>query len=317
MAKIYISYQREDQVFATELAGRLKATGHSLTYDVDALSAGTDWRATLDQGLHSSEIFVVIVSKSTLHSQTVLSEVGTARAYSRESGRMLMVPIILDDAPIPLAVQDIHCIIQPDRNLDDILPKIEIAIAQFIGHRAATQAAQAEAAEKIQSNAADYIKVAIDSLAKLESRDRWLGYIWYGFGFASLLLGIGFTLLNLSMASQMPTINVEALVFLVLKALVVVGLLGACAKYAFTLGKSYASEALKCSDRIHAIRFGEFYLRAFGEKIKWDQLKEVFQHWNIDRTSSFSSMDASSFDPKIMESMVEVSKLFKVSKSDK
>jgi hypothetical protein len=314
MAKIYISYQRDDQSFAMELAQRLKAAGHTLTYDVEALSAGTDWRTTLDQGLRTSEVFIVVVSQSTPRSQYLLAEVGAARAYSLESGRMLIVPIIIDDTPIPLSLQDIHGIVQPDRDLDHILPKVEAAISAFIGRRAAQEEAATEAAEKIQSNAADYIRVAIESLGQLESRDRWLGYVWYALGFLSLVVGIGFALWNLSVASQQPSMATESLVLVALKALVVIGLLGACAKYAFSLGKSYASEALKCSDRMHAIRFGEFYLRAFGEKTKWDELKEVFQHWNIDRTSTFSTLDASSFDPKLAESLLEWGKFLQSSK---
>lgn len=311
MAKVYISYQRDDQAFVDDLANRIKSAGHTLTYDVDALSAGADWRAELDLGLQSSEIFIVVVSNSTQQSQYVPGEIGTARTYARESGRMLLIPIIIDGAPIPLLLQDIHGIIQPDRNLDQIFPKIEEAISTFIGRRAAQQAAATAVAEKIQSNAADYIKAAIDSLDRLEVRDRRLGYLWYGLGFLSLVVGIGFTLWNMSLVGQQETIRTENLLLVALKALVVIGLLSACAKYAFSLGKSHASEALKCSDRMHAIRFGEFYLRAFGDKTKWEQLKEVFQHWNIDRNSSFSGLDVSSFDPKIVESLLEFAKHFR------
>jgi len=309
MANIYISYQRTDQTFVMELAQRLKGAGHILAFDVDTLSAGTDWRATLDQGLKASEVFIVVLSESTVKSQYVLAEVGAARAFALESGRMLIVPVIIDNSAPPLSLQDIHAIIQPDRNLDEIVPKIETAISAFIGRRAAQQAAAEEAAQKIQTNAADYIRVAIDSLAKLEVRDRRLGYVWYALGFVSLVVGIGFALWGLSMASQQTALPTENLLLVALKALVVIGLLGACAKYAFSLGKSYASEALKCSDRMHAIRFGEFYLRAFGDKTKWEELKEVFQHWNIDRSSSFSGLDVSSFDPKVVESLVELAKL--------
>ena len=85
----------------------------------------------------------------------------------------------------------------------------------------------------------------------------------------------------------------------------------------FSLGKSYSSESLKSSDRIHAIRFGEFYLRAFGDKTKWEELKEVFQHWNIDRNSSFASLDVSQFDPKILESLTDLIKVVGGSKDEK
>ena len=316
MAKIYISYQRDDQPFVVDLAQRLKNSGHTLSYDVDELSAGTDWRTALDTGLKTSEVFIVVVSKSTQRSQYVLAEVGAARAYALESGRMLLVPVIIDDTPPPLSIQDIHAVIQPDKDLDAILPKIEGAISAFMGRRAALEAAASEAAEKIQSNAADYIKVAINSLERLERRDRVLSYLWYLVGFVALILGIGFALQGLSAASQ-QALATESLLLVALKALVVIGLLGACAKYAFSLGKSYSGESLKSSDRIHAIRFGEFYLRAFGDKTKWSELKEVFQHWNIDRNSSFSALDASQFDPKIMESLLELAKFFGSKKDSK
>ncbi len=50
-------------------------------------------------------------------------------------------------------------------------------------------------------------------------------------------------------------------------------------------------------------------LPAFGAKTKWEELKEVFQHWNIDRSSSFSSLDSSSFDPKVVESLIELARI--------
>ena len=93
-----------------------------------------------------------------------------------------------------------------------------------------------------------------------------------------------------------------------LKSVIVIGLLAACAKYAFSLGISYVSEALKCSDRIHAIAFGKFYLQAYGEKATWAELKEVFQHWNIDRTSTFSSLDTTQIDPQILSLLGDVVK---------
>lgn len=317
MAKIYISYQREDLSFVSQLADNLKLSGHLLSYDIDELSAGTEWRNALDTGLKTSEIFIVVLSNNTQHSQYVLTEVGAARAYSLESGRMLLIPLVIDDIQLPLAIQDIHAIIQPDRNLTQIVQKIERAISTFIGRRAAIETAESEAAQKIQSNSADYIRVAIDSLSSLERRDRLFSYFWYLVGFIALVVGIAFALLGLSAVAQQVDLGIPSLLVVALKTVVVIGLLGACAKYAFSLGKSYSSESLKSSDRIHAIRFGEFYLRAFGEKTKWEELKEVFQHWNIDRNSSFSSLDPSQFDPKIVESILELVKIFGGKKDEK
>ncbi len=308
MARIYISYQHEDREFVVALAEQLRTAGHTLAYDIDTLSAGVDWRSTLDKALKTSEVFIVVISQTASKSQYISSEIGAARAYSQESGRMLIVPLVIDPVPLPLPLQDIHAIMSSRNELAEICRRIDTAISAFIGRRAAIDAAATETAQKIQNNAADYIRGAIDSLAGLESRDRRMSYAWYAIGFLSLAGGLAFAIPVLTTIGDQPGMPLPTAIVVSLKALIVVGLLGACAKYAFALGKSYASEALKCSDRMHAIRFGEFYLRAFGDKTRWEELKEVFQHWNIDRSSTFSNLDASSFDPKVVEALVELAK---------
>lgn len=83
--------------------------------------------------------------------------------------------------------------------------------------------------------------------------------------------------------------------------MIVVALLGACAKYTFSLGRSFTIESLKCADRLHAISFGRFYLRAYGQSATWPELKEAFANWNIDRPSAFADTSTSDFDPKLVE----------------
>ena len=87
---------------------------------------------------------------------------------------------------------------------------------------------------------------------------------------------------------------------------IAIAILAASARYAYSLGKSYMSESLKSSDRIHAIQFGKFFLRAFGSRATTAEIREVFQHWNIDRTSTFSSLDASQIDPQIVNIVVQL-----------
>jgi len=70
------------------------------------------------------------------------------------------------------------------------------------------------------------------------------------------------------------------------------------------------SEALKSADRIHAISFGKFYLKVYGARATWPEVREAFQHWNIDRTSVFSSLGTTEFDPKLMEGLLELGKSF-------
>ena len=63
-------------------------------------------------------------------------------------------------------------------------------------------------------------------------------------------------------------------------------------------------EAIRNSDRIHAISFGEFYLNAYGKVATRDEVREVFGKWNIDNGSSFISQSPKDYDPQILENLV-------------
>ena len=88
-----------------------------------------------------------------------------------------------------------------------------------------------------------------------------------------------------------------------------VGLTLAFSRLSFTLGKAHMVEALRNADRKHAISYGEFYLNAKGKDIDWSELKEAFQHWNIDKGSAFSLQNSDDFDPKLLEKALELAKV--------
>jgi hypothetical protein len=308
MARIFLSYSRSDVEFAQQLAERLVSLGNEITIDVESLSAGQDWRARLSDGLRNAEVFIVLLSRSSMSSPSVLQEIGAARAYAAESDRMLVIPVVIDDIPVPSIVQDIFVLRVLDRDFDDIVLRIEASISSFIGRRAAKDEKAAEVAKRIETNAASYIDEAVQFQRNAESSNRIAGIVWHIAGFVSLLGGIVFATLALTNPNSNRATEWTDLGIATLKSVIVIGLLAACAKYAFSLGKSYISESLKCSDRIHAIAFGKFYLQAYGEKATWVELKEVFQHWNIDRTSIFSTLDAAQIDPQILSLLGDIVK---------
>jgi len=317
MSKIYLSYNQKDQEFVLQVSAKLKEQGHEITVDVDSISPGQNWRNALSEGLKSSDVFIVFLSENSLSSQFVLSEIGAARAYSDESDRMLLVPVLIDNISIPPVIQDLLVITATDRNIIELINRIEAAIASFFGRRTAKEEKEDALSLRIEINAAEYIEEAIALLGKLEARNRYFGIGWYVSGFIALVLGIVFAVMGTAGLATLGARGWIDFAILSLKTVVIVGLLGACSKYAFTLGKSYINESLKSADRMHAISFGKFYLRAYGAKATWPELKEVFQHWNIDRNSSFSNLTTAEFDPKIVESMLELVRILGNKSADK
>jgi len=61
------------------------------------------------------------------------------------------------------------------------------------------------------------------------------------------------------------------------------------------------NESLRNADRIHANSFGRFYLKAYGDVASREEIRDVFQHWNIDTASAFLQLDPDKFDPKVLD----------------
>lgn len=309
MSRIFLSYSRHDRDLVLAVSQELRTFGHEITVDVDSVLPGQDWRKVLATGLKGSEIYVVFLSKEALASPSVLSEIGAARAYAEESGRMLLIPVAIDHTPIPSSVQDILVLSAVDAEAKVIAEKINGAISHYVGSLVAKDEEQAAFSRIVEENSAVYIEEAIALQGKSERRNRAVASLWYWGGFLSLVAGIAFVALGVSEIAVQASRNWADFAIVALKSFVVVGLLGACSKYAFTLGKSYMSESLKCADRVHAIAFGKFYLKVYGAKASWPEVKEAFQHWNIDRNSVFANLGTAEFDPKLLESLLELLKI--------
>ena len=133
----------------------------------------------------------------------------------------------------------------------------------------------------------------LEKLTVTERRQKRYAGILYAISAVMLLLTMGIAVVFISRtdfanASLEKTLAV-GVVYLFLAILVV-----SLSKFLFTLAKSFMVEAIRCSDRIHAISFGKFYIEAFEEKI--------FSTWNIDNgASSFRNQTSEDYDPKLHE----------------
>ena len=65
-------------------------------------------------------------------------------------------------------------------------------------------------------------------------------------------------------------------------------------------------EAIRCSDRAHAIGLGRLYLKLFKGKFEWSELKDVLQSWNIDQGSAFKNLDAKDIEVSGLDQIISV-----------
>lgn len=307
MAQIYISHAKSDFELARDISSRLKALGHELWSD-ENLKAGTDWRSQLQENLAEADAVVVLVTEKSVDSQWVISEVSTMLAYSRERGRGGVIPVWFDEVELPPVLQSIQAIPADRAKLDDLVQSISNAVEGVIGVALAKDEKRKERRELLERVAEDFIAKSQNNLQQRESSYRTQANIWYFVSCSVLVLGAALSFWRAGNIDYESS-NLFAFLEVVVLGAISVGLIVGIAKFAFTLGKSYMVEALRNADRSHAISFGEFYLRSYGSESDWAELKEAFQHWNIDTGSAFSTQKTDDFDPKVIETALALAKL--------
>jgi hypothetical protein len=306
MANVFVSYSSADKQYAGELVEGLQRLGHKVFY-AGFLTPGTELVQSTAEALQAADAVVVVVSDKSAESQSISAEIPIALSYAHTSSRVTLIPVVRHGAPLEGLLASRQAILDNDDDAVTVVHQIAEAIAAFLGARAAAQQEEEVTQRRIQENAAEYVNEAVDAQKTAEKRYRHAGTAWYIAGILALTSGLIYTAVNFHHA-EIRSGDWISFALVALRGVLVITALGACAKYAFTLGKSFTVEALKCADRLHAIAFGRFYLRVYGRNVDWQELKEAFANWNIDRPSAFTSTQVSDFDPKILELLADLAR---------
>jgi len=317
LSRVFISHSHIDKGLHDALKIGLLNIGHEVV-SVDSVSMGSNLSKELNYLLHSADAVVAIITENSLTSKHVLNEIVVAQAQMDAVGESLFLPLVVgENIEIPdfllnRFVETVPNLI--DTQLNKVVSNIHRAIERNNAVRAEETKRKKEQVAKLEVSKTEFIREAEEKLNKKENSLRFSANIWYGVGYMALIFGVfgAFFLINESLGKNLDT---TAIAILSVKGFIGVGLLVASSKYAFTLGKSYMNESLKNSDRLHAISFGKFYLQAYGDVVSPEDVKDVFQHWNLNNDSSFKELVSSSFDPKLLESAVSIASI--LSKNEK
>ncbi|MCS3870118.1 hypothetical protein J3D55_003034 [Chryseobacterium ginsenosidimutans] len=317
MAKIYLSYQHKDLDLITRIGNDLKERGHQILMDQSIMQVGNDWRKELMKELKNSDGLLVLITENSLDSRYVISEIGTTRAYIDENeNKKFLIPVIYGDFEVPDFIKDLFCIKLTDGNYESAINKIDDSISNFITRKLTIEEEITKKVEFIKNESAQYVEIAKKTLQRRENQNKWIAYSCYCLGFIALVLGVFFTIDGLSSIGNLKKVKQLdinffwlTIIILILKSTIIIGLLLACSKYTFILGKSFMHESLRNADRAHAISFGEFFIKAFADKITtYNEVNDIFKNWNIDKSSNFNDLDSNSYDPKFSENLIDVIK---------
>jgi hypothetical protein len=94
----FISYSSKDQTFAERLCKDLQGAGVCCWFALGNMKIGAKIRPALDESIRGQDKLLLILSKHSIASQWVEQEVETALARERKEGRIILLPIRVDNA---------------------------------------------------------------------------------------------------------------------------------------------------------------------------------------------------------------------------
>ncbi len=103
MARIFLSYARDDAELAKQLAGLITSAGHQVWWDRE-IQGGSHFSSEIDKALREADAVMVLWTEASIKSAWVQDEA----AEGRDSGRL--VPIVLNGARPPLGFRQYQSI---------------------------------------------------------------------------------------------------------------------------------------------------------------------------------------------------------------
>jgi hypothetical protein len=132
MARVFVSYAREDREAAAVLAHALQAARHEVWWD-RALVAGQDYTAVIEQQLSDADAVVVLWSTVSVKSKFVRDEAN----HALQSGRL--TPVRIEPVALPLGFaslhsadvfsqdEDGHTVLEPAVLVDEVARRLDAA----------------------------------------------------------------------------------------------------------------------------------------------------------------------------------------------
>jgi len=300
--RIFLAYAVQDLQIASTVSSALRELGYEVVRAETFLEPGDDIEARIKAELERSDALLILWSRHGAKSGNLIMELGF---FLGVSGSKPLLPVILDDSEPPPSLASRSYFRVQGKDPEDIALRIAEALSKLEG--AAKQAKRNAEARKqeVERSAGAYIEQSLAALTVRERRYQRWAIGCYVLGYLTLVGGLAYALYRLVDASPTFTDVPQALYVSVL-TITAIGFLAAASKFAFVLGRSFMVEALRNHDRTHAIKFGEFYLKAYGEHAVWSDLKEAFQHWNLDSGSTFKDQKEESVDPQVLKALMEL-----------
>jgi signal transduction histidine kinase len=101
MPSVFVSYSSADRVFARRVATDLTLAGAAVWFDEVELRVGDAILSAIASAVERIDYFIVVLSPAAIASRWVMKELEVASAKELTTGRVVVLPLLLHDCPMP------------------------------------------------------------------------------------------------------------------------------------------------------------------------------------------------------------------------
>ncbi len=105
MAKVFISYSRQDLNFVQGFAQTLMSNGVDVWWDLSSLQGGDNWTNEIPQAIENCDLCIVVLSPNSVKSEWVQKEYTYALNHQKR-----IIPVLYQSCKIPFALVNINFI---------------------------------------------------------------------------------------------------------------------------------------------------------------------------------------------------------------
>jgi cation transport regulator ChaC len=112
MSQVFISYSRKDHDLAKSICIELGTAGLDIWIDIEKIPVAYAFEKAIDDGIRTSDLLLVIVTKQALASRWVRKEIQLARGYQLANLGVKVLPVLVGvkSGQLPQHLQHLHCI---------------------------------------------------------------------------------------------------------------------------------------------------------------------------------------------------------------
>ena len=144
--RVFLSYAREDRQLVISVYERLKKEGFDPWMDVENIQGGQEWTSEIQKAIQKSAVVIIFLSAtSTNREGFVQREIRRSLEIAEYSppNSIFLIPVRLDDSPVPKALQAIHSVYFSSKDFwDKLLSALRTREEQIYGSNKSVKRAE-------------------------------------------------------------------------------------------------------------------------------------------------------------------------------